>query len=141
MLASSEAHRRWSYNKDALHSSHSGEAMTAKDQAIARYLISTEVANAGGSQIWFVDATSEAEALALHNNGKSEFHSDEVEVTALHEPEIIGTTTLDDFGDDKPAPDCRTCVWVNACRLDIGTDCTDGDQYKAAPKVVLWRTE
>jgi hypothetical protein len=45
------------------------------------------------------------------------------------------------------APDCRTCVHKTASFLDSGTDamkcinCTNGDQYQEATKVVLWRTE
>lgn len=44
-----------------------------------------------------------------------------------------------------PAPDCRTCGNYAhdddnpQCKLWNG--CTNGDQYKAAPSVVLWRTE
>jgi len=41
----------------------------------------------------------------------------------------------------QPTPDCRTCVkaWptLNGC----SHNCTNGDKYKAAPAVVLWRTE
>ena len=49
-----------------------------------------------------------------------------------------------------PAPDCRTCEYKyepeNAKRTYCvqslsGVHCTNGDQYKPAPKVVLWRTE
>ena len=44
-----------------------------------------------------------------------------------------------------PAPDCRTCDqylthWGYKCAKDRG-NCTNGDQYKAAPAVALWRTE
>ena len=47
-----------------------------------------------------------------------------------------------------PAPDCRTCErrypevdgayggYTNKCDMK----CTNGDQYKEAPQVVLWRT-
>ena len=44
-----------------------------------------------------------------------------------------------------PAPDCRTCESFAhdddhpQCKLWDG--CTNGDQYKAVPAVVLWRTE
>ena len=44
-----------------------------------------------------------------------------------------------------PAPDCRTCESFAhdddhpQCKLWDG--CTNGDQYKPAPAVVLWRTE
>ena len=40
-----------------------------------------------------------------------------------------------------PAPDCRTCKWIDHCKDGIAMQCTTGDQYKPAPKVVLWRTE
>jgi hypothetical protein len=41
-----------------------------------------------------------------------------------------------------PAPDCRLCHYyagIEGCWNGMG--CTDGDQYKPAPTVVLWRTE
>lgn len=42
--------------------------------------------------------------------------------------------------DAQSAPYCRTCekAWpnLNGC----SHNCTNGDQYKAAPAVVLWRT-
>ena len=45
-----------------------------------------------------------------------------------------------------PAPDCRTCENLQHYRHcnnnhNSEVDCTNGDQYKPAPKVVLWRTE
>ena len=41
-----------------------------------------------------------------------------------------------------PAPDCRTCENNCACKCHgRGNECTNGDQYQPAPKVVLWRTE
>lgn len=43
-----------------------------------------------------------------------------------------------------PAPDCRTCehMWIDLDAIKrCGTACINGDQYKAAPDVVLWRTE
>jgi hypothetical protein len=44
-----------------------------------------------------------------------------------------------------PAPDCRTCERVKSCKEhgwpSLHFDCTNGDQYIEAPKVVLWRTE
>jgi len=44
---------------------------------------------------------------------------------------------------DKPSPDCRTCVNFRYCEeLESARSiCTNGDQYKPAPAVVLWRTE
>ena len=46
----------------------------------------------------------------------------------------------------RPSPDCRTCIHMR-CGDDasefcyLTTKCTNGDQYKPAPAVVLWRTE
>ncbi len=48
-----------------------------------------------------------------------------------------------------PQPDCRTCAhyrmgychsWVGY-PANIESNCTNGDKYEAAPRVVLWRTE
>lgn len=39
-----------------------------------------------------------------------------------------------------PAPDCRTCKWIDHCKDGIAMQCTTGDKYEPAPKVVLWRT-
>ena len=48
----------------------------------------------------------------------------------------------------KPAPDCRTCWHLHTSdhgdspyECTSKSDCTNGDQYQPAPKVVLWRTE
>ena len=39
-------------------------------------------------------------------------------------------------------PDCRTCVFkVHGKAVCMEPTCTNGDQYVAAPRVVLWRTE
>lgn len=43
-------------------------------------------------------------------------------------------------------PDCRTCSYhmLDRDELDVcyhAQDCTNGDQYQEATKVVLWRTE
>ena len=49
---------------------------------------------------------------------------------------------------NKPTPDCRTCWHLHTSdhgdsryECTSKSDCTNGDQYKPAPKVVLWRTE
>lgn len=70
-----------------------------------RYLIETSVENAEGSQCWYVDASSESEALEKYREGGCDLYSSDVDVTSLGEPEISGETTLDDFGDfaEKPA--------------------------------------
>ena len=48
----------------------------------------------------------------------------------------------------EPKPDCRTCENFfdrqrknNRYGCEFLVTCTNGDQYKPAPKVVLWRTE
>ena len=53
------------------------------------YLIICDVKQARGTETWEVEAESEAAALKLHNEGKSNFIGQEVEVTDLGEPEII----------------------------------------------------
>ena len=47
-----------------------------------------------------------------------------------------------------PAPDCRTCWHLHTSdhgdspyECTCKSDCTNGDQYKPAPNVVLWRTK
>lgn len=69
-----------------------------------RYLIETSVQRAEGSQCWYVDASSEAEALQKYKNGDGDIYSSDVDVTALGEPEICGKTELDDFGECVPKP-------------------------------------
>ncbi len=64
-----------------------------------RFLIETSVENAEGSQTWYVDATSEAEALEKYDRGDCDLYASNVDVTSLGEPEISGETTPDDFGD------------------------------------------
>lgn len=51
------------------------------------FRITQSVRNASGWQAWTVRANTEHEALLLHKKGKSEFEDQEVEVTALDEPE------------------------------------------------------
>jgi hypothetical protein len=38
-------------------------------------------------------------------------------------------------------PDCRTCHYFRDLECINEIDCTNGDKYQPAPKVVLWRTE
>ncbi len=72
---------------------------------LKRFLISTDVANASGTQTWRADATTKEEAMEMHKRGDDDLYSSDVEVTALGEPEFCGVTTLDDFGDmPPPAP-------------------------------------
>jgi len=66
---------------------------------LKRFLIERTVTSAAGTQIFFVDANSEEEALAKHKNGDGGMYSSEVEVQSLGEPCISGTTNLDDGGD------------------------------------------
>jgi hypothetical protein len=63
-----------------------------------RFLIQTSVENAEGSQTWYVDAETEAEALKKYNDGDCNMYQNEVDVTSLGEPELAGETSLDDFG-------------------------------------------
>lgn len=45
----------------------------------------------------------------------------------------------------QPAPDCRACTQYahddDHPQCKLWNECTNGDQYQPAPKVVLWRTE
>lgn len=81
--------------------------------AMKRFLIDTSVNNAEGSQVWYVDATSEAEALEKYEQGDCDLYASEVDVTSLGEPEISGETTLDDFGDfaEQPAQPLTDELW------------------------------
>lgn len=54
-----------------------------------RYLIISEIKNARGTETWSVKAENETDAITLHDEGKSEFVSQEIEVTGLHEPEVM----------------------------------------------------
>ena len=47
---------------------------------------------------------------------------------------------------NKPAPDCRTCchaalTWSGRYKCNALNECTNGDEYTEASKIVLWRTE
>lgn len=53
-----------------------------------KYRLVCAVTSAAGYQCWTVNAASEAEAIALHRAGKSEFEDQELEVTDLGEPEV-----------------------------------------------------
>ena len=66
---------------------------------LKRYLIQCEVIEASGSQIFYVDAGTEEEAIERFANGEGNFYADEVEVTNLSEGWVCGTTDLDDRGD------------------------------------------
>lgn len=66
---------------------------------LKRHLFITSVENAEGTQTWWVDAASKEDALAKFEAGNCEIYSSEVEVTKLGEPEYLGATSLDDFGD------------------------------------------
>ena len=70
-----------------------------------RFLIDTSVLNAEGSQTWFVDAETEAEALEKFKEGCGDLYESNVDVTSLDEPEISGEVPLDDFGSTSiPGP-------------------------------------
>ena len=91
-----------------------------------RFLIQTSVENAEGSQTWYVDAKTEADALKKYNDGDCNMYVNEVEVTSLGEPELAGETTLDDFGDFATAPQRDSSAtprtWVGLT-LDEQSDC------------------
>ena len=53
------------------------------------YLIIYDVKQVHGTEIWEVDAENETAARVLHEQGKSKFVDQKVEVTSLGEPEII----------------------------------------------------
>lgn len=63
--------------------------MSKKKPKKKSYLICTPVVRASGTQHWRVTASSPEEALEKHRRGQSDFEFEEVEVTALGEPEII----------------------------------------------------
>lgn len=73
-----------------------------------RFLFQRSVENAGGTQTFYVDAETQEEAESIARDEGGEFYSEEVEVTALGEPEFCGETSLDDYGDEdqptRPAP-------------------------------------
>jgi hypothetical protein len=65
------------------------------------------------------------------SNQAIDIWDEEIE-SALHEVD----------GVKKPAqPDCRTCRDRDMGECVSSNDCTNGDHYKPAPRVVLWRTE
>ena len=89
---------------------------------LQRYLIERPVVSASGSQIFYVDATSEEDALEKHKSGKGDIYENECEVTSLGEPFVMGKTKLDDFGagaEDMKEEDFRTLV--NLLREISGT--------------------
>lgn len=65
---------------------------------IQRFLVERPVDSASGSQIFYVDATSESEAIRKHKLGEGDIYANECEVTSLGEPCVTGTVELDDFG-------------------------------------------
>lgn len=68
------------------------------DTPLTRYLIECMVTDAGGSQIFYVDAHSEAEAMAKYKSEGGQFYEDSAEVLSLGEPCISGITSCDDGG-------------------------------------------
>ena len=65
-----------------------------------RFLYTASVRSASGTQTFFVDAESRAEADERAANGDTDGISyNEVEVTDLTELEFESETTTDDFGD------------------------------------------
>ncbi|WP_298151164.1 hypothetical protein [Flavobacterium sp.] len=64
-----------------------------------RYLIERTIDSASGTQVFYIDSTSEAEALRLLSAGAGNIYTNQCEVTSLGEPRISGTTSLEDFGE------------------------------------------
>lgn len=64
-----------------------------------RFLFQLGVKNAEGSQTWYVDAVTRIAAIDILKAGGGDIYESEVDVTALGEPEFLGTTSLDDYGD------------------------------------------
>ena len=60
-----------------------------------RYLIQTPVKRASGWQSWYIVADSPEEALELHKAGYSEYMDEEVEVTALGDPVVVGEEEIE----------------------------------------------
>jgi hypothetical protein len=87
-----------------------------------RFLIQASVLNAEGSQTWYADAETEAEALQKYNNGDCDIYASEIDITSLGEPELVGETTLDDFGDLAATPPAAQPVqrpWVGLTDDDL----------------------
>lgn len=63
-----------------------------------RYLFDYPVKSTHGTQTFYVDAESPAEAMELLMLDGGTFYDQEIEVTDLGDPELSGETTLDDFG-------------------------------------------
>lgn len=66
---------------------------------IKRYLITRSITAAEGTQTFWVDAESEADALQKYEEGEGGMYQSEFEVMDLGEPENSGETTFDDYGD------------------------------------------
>ncbi|AMO47585.1 Hypothetical protein AKI40_1167 [Enterobacter sp. FY-07] len=64
-----------------------------------RFLFTTEVKRAEGSQTFRVDAETEEEALEILENGGGDIYAHDVEVVDIGEFEFDHETNLDDFGD------------------------------------------
>jgi hypothetical protein len=67
-----------------------------------RFLIERPVTAAEGTQIFWVDAESEEDALEKHEAGEGGIYADVCEVQSLGEPSVCGTIEPDDFGDFPP---------------------------------------
>ena len=67
-----------------------------------RFLFSYDIESASGTQCFYVDAETLEEAKVKIEDG-GDIYSDECEVTGLcHDPEFVGETSIDDFGDFPP---------------------------------------
>lgn len=61
-----------------------------------KYILSTAIENASGIQRWTVDANSPEAALKIFKAHGGEFLDEEIEVTSLCEPEVIGQIVDDE---------------------------------------------
>lgn len=89
-----------------------------------RYLIERSVESASGSQIFYVDATSDEEAIAKHKKGEGGIYANECEVTSLGVPSISGQTNTNDYGDYADQADLHISFnaveqWLGSINPDI----------------------
>ena len=71
---------------------------------VQRYLFQRSVESAEGSQTCYVDAETLVDAERILRETGGDLYCEEVNVSSLGDPEFVGTTTVDDFGDFEVAP-------------------------------------
>lgn len=77
--------------------------MTTTTEQMQRFLLICDATSVSGHQIYYVDARTEEEAIAIYKKEGGELYSEELEVQDLSEPAVLETTTLDDYGNFPPA--------------------------------------